>query len=147
MIFQGQNHDVVTNFEYPRWEENPKPGYQGNPSDHFPFDWNWRTLKSNRSRNTINFALKSIKDTNAYGFRGGSQLMPDWKDNNLSIPTGDYLVKIAVFGTGMREPATTWVGFKNPGKGNRINVYKTRKYVMSDEFSQLVRDNMGTPHG
>lgn len=134
IFYNRQNHNVVSKFEFPRWEENPKPGYEGNPSDHFPFEWNWRSLKPNRARNTLNFALKSTKDEDAFGFRGRSQLDRHWKDPSLCVPPGDYLIKIVVMGTGMRKPVEKWLGFENPGADKRIKVYETRERVYESRF-------------
>lgn len=126
-FFDAHSEKRILEFDYPRWCENPMPGYQGSPSDHFPTDRNFRVLKPNESRNTIDFALKDIEDEYAYGFTGNSQMVQNWKVDRLKIPPGDYIMSIQVFGVGLQNQTPEWFLFTNPGKGGAIEVDQTRR--------------------
>ena len=128
-FFDAVTEKQIEEVEYPRWEENPKPGYQGNPSDHFPYEWNMRDLSPNQSRNTIGFVLKDFEEKDMFGFCGGSQLVPLWRDKNKRIPPGTYLVRICIFGVGLKKEAETWLKLENKGKGHTIEVERTRERV------------------
>jgi hypothetical protein len=122
-----QNGDKLLEFDYPRWEDNPKPGYQGNPSDHFPPEWNFRDLHPNGSRNRIDFVIKPHGDERAYGFRGRSQRTEKWCDKELAIPPGQYCIQIVVRGGGISEPSETWVSLRCAAGEERISVNRISK--------------------
>lgn len=125
-IFEKETNKVTCEFDFPRWTENPMPGYEGNPSDHFPDNWNYRTLRANQTRNTIDFIIKNIEEENAFGFRGDSQTISKWQSNQLKIPPGDYLVRIRIYGAGLKSPPKeAWLSLVNPGVGGSIRVSKT----------------------
>jgi hypothetical protein len=108
-VYETSTMRHVLGFDYPRWEENPKPGYHDHPSDHFPHEWNRRTLPPNGEASTINFLIKSVREAAAYGFRGRSQIVFGWRDPELKIGLGEYAMKIVVSGAGMRRPAEQWL--------------------------------------
>lgn len=127
-IFDRNGKNEVLEFDFPRWTENPKPGYEGNPSDHFPHEWNYRTLRPNQTRNTIDFVIKNIDETVAYGFSGASQRESRWQSDKLRIQPGEYIVRIALFGTGLRNPPReTWLRLKNPDQNGEIHVTEAKK--------------------
>ena len=129
-LYEEESGALVKTINQPRWGGNPKPGYEGNPSDHFPEEWNFRTLKPDRRRNTIEFVLKSYEEEMAYGFTGRSQLRPDWKKPELSIRPGTYLAAINVFGQNLRTvPTVKWLRLVNPGQNGGIEVSSTRQSI------------------
>ena len=122
-VYNPVTKRCVLAFDYPRWEENPKPGYQGNPADHYPHDWNRRALLPNGEVNTLNFLLKSIDEDCAYGFRGRSQLASRWRDDRLKLASGEYAARLTVSGVGLRQPFAQWIAISF-GAGRTIDVDK-----------------------
>lgn len=116
----------VLQFDYPRWEENPKPGYHTNPRDHYPDEWNRRDLLPSGERSTLNFLVKTRDEAVAYGFRGRSQLVSGWHDRELELKPGTYLVKLTVSGVGLRKPAEQWLTVDVGGANGPLRVEKTR---------------------
>ena len=123
-IHDSFSGNLVCEIEHPRWGENPKTGYEGKPSDHFPDEWKYRTLRPDMSRNTIDFMLKSIDEDDAYGFPGTSQRLNNWKDKELSVPPGEYIVCVEVTGAGLRKSAETRLLLLNPGSSKSLTVKK-----------------------
>jgi hypothetical protein len=123
-IFSQFKDKLVLPFDYPRWEENRKPFYHDHPRDHYPHEWNRRSLPPSGEWSTLNFLVKSIDEEKAYGFRGRSQLLHMWHDPELQIPPGRYLVRIVVFGIGLRSEAEQWLSLDIGGRGQSVNVEK-----------------------
>lgn len=117
----------IVKFDYPRWMDNEKPGYQNNPSDRYVDDWNFRTIYSNGSPNRLDLIVKNRDQDNAYGFRGPSQLLDNWHDNELTIPPGRYKIMLTLSGKGMREPYLACYEFINHGKGKLPDIRRTDK--------------------
>jgi hypothetical protein len=107
-------------FHYPRWEANPKPGYDGIPNDRYEDQWHYRTLKANSSPNRIDLIVRPLGDDNAYGFQGESQKYDSWANPLLAIPPGRYRVKLTIYGKGMYGPYETHYEFINPGRGKTM---------------------------
>lgn len=120
---------LVLEFDYPRWSENPKTGYQGTPTDHFPNDWNYRRLRGTGDKNSFDFAIKSVDDEFVYGFRGRSQLRNDWKEPSLTLPKGVYLCVLTVMGKGLRKAGEFRVILENRGAGSQLEVWRTTETV------------------
>lgn len=120
-IFKS-NWQRIRAFDYPRWANNPKPGYEGNPSDHFPDEWNFRTIHPNGSKNRMDLFIKQKGDALAYGFRGYSQLQPLWQDTELSLPAGRYNVLIRIKGNPMNYASGLWVELENPGMNAALRI-------------------------
>lgn len=112
----------LLDFEYPRWSENSKPGYEGSPSDRFPPEWNHRDLAAHGGRNEIDFIVRPHDQEMAYGFKGASQRMEKWCDSGLAIPLGNYSVRLKIQGVGMIEPAETWVRVRVVSTSERVYV-------------------------
>lgn len=125
-IFHKEGSKLLE-FEYPRWTENQKPGYQGSPPDRFPTEWNFRNLVANDSRNRIDFAIKPHGQDSAFGFKGSSQRIERWCDENLTIPLGDYNCRLVVKGVGLRKPAEIWMRLRNVVGGERITIDRIEK--------------------
>lgn len=117
----------ILRFDYPRWMENEKPGYSGNPSDRFLDDWRYRTLHPNASRNRLDLVVKSIDEDNAYGFSGSSQLKGNWHEPSLAIPRGRYRLDLILSWNGMREPYKASYEFINNGSQQRMTIRRTDK--------------------
>ncbi len=115
----------IINFDYARWMENEKPGYQGNPGDRYKDEWNFRTIKPNQSPNRLDFIVKSRNEDNAYGFRGRSQLIEKWHDDGLVIPPDRYRIVLTLFGVGMKKPYQACYEFVNQGAGKEIDIRRT----------------------
>jgi len=115
----------IVKFDYPRWMNNKKPGYEGSPSDHYPDEWNFRTLHPNNSPNRLDMIVKSRDEDNAYGFRGASQNKDKWHDNDLKFPPGSYKIMLTLYGTGMIEPYIACYEFNNPGAEKELKIRRT----------------------
>ena len=115
----------IIQFDYPRWEDNPKPGYDGNPQDHYLDEWRFRTLNPNGCPNRVDLIVKSRNEENAFGFRGRSQLKPKWHDEELTIPPGRYRIMFSISGYGMREPYLASYEFINNGAGKDMQIRRT----------------------
>jgi hypothetical protein len=118
---------IVRKFDYPRWEQNPKSSQINSPPDHYPNEWNYRDLQPNGDHNRIDFGIKYFNESDMYGFCGASQINDGWKDEKLKIPQGKYHVSIDVSGSGVRQPAETWIMLENPGAGKNLIVSPTRR--------------------
>ena len=116
----------VLEFDYPRWQENPKPGYFGNPPDHIRDDWNRRDLQPSGDKSLLNFLIKTRGHDKAYGFRASSQLKPLWHDPDLAVPPGEYWGRLTVCGVGLREPAEQWFSVRIGGAGEPMAVEKSK---------------------
>jgi hypothetical protein len=112
----------VLDFEYPRWSENSKPGYEGSPSDRFPPDWNYRDLAAHGGKNEIDFIVRPHDQEVAYGFKGASQRKEKWCDPELTIPLGEYSVRLKIQGVGMIELAETWARLRVVATSERVYV-------------------------
>ncbi len=123
-LFDKSSNEKIDEFDYPRWMDNPKPGYDGNPRDHYPHEWNFRTLAANASRNTVDLFVKSLDDEYAYGFTGKSQRKTKWKDEDRRIPTGGFLVRVKLNGFALL-PVVKWYHLENPGAGQGIEIQET----------------------
>ena len=130
-FFDPTTHERVLEFDYPRWEANPKPGYHSNPIDHYPDDWNRRTLRASGEANTLNFLLKSINDECAYGFRGLSQMQHMWHDPDLRLPPGEYIARLTISGVGLASCAVQWLSVAVGGSGKSVDVEKTKRRDIS----------------
>jgi hypothetical protein len=129
VVFNQKTKKIVIEFDYPRWTENPKPGYQGVPSDRYQPEWNKRTLTANAEKNTIDFIIKSPSHDQAFGFKGASQLKYKWIEERLSIPKGQFLVRLQIFGKGLKFPSETWVSLTNGGEGKYLHVSSTQERI------------------
>lgn len=115
----------IINFDFARWMDNEKPGYEGNPSDRYRDEWNYRTIEPNHSPNRLDFVVKSRNENNAYGFRGQSQRVNGWHDEELMIPPGRYKIMLTLFGTGMKEPYRACYEFTNHGAEEEMDIRRT----------------------
>lgn len=106
----------VMGFEYPRWADNQKPGYQGSPSDHFPHEWNFRDLHPNGSKNRMDIFIKESVSSSVGVLRGVTQIMELWRDKEFQLPPGTYKVLLRLRGHGLASPANLWFALVNAGK-------------------------------
>jgi hypothetical protein len=127
--FFDLNSKPIKSWEYARWEQNEKPGYQGVPSDRYLPEWNFRRLSANGSANTIDIVTKQYEDSDCFPLRGADQREPEWKSKNDAIPPGEYLVRLQIHGSGMLRPALHCIYLKNPGRGGNLQVAATTKTV------------------
>lgn len=128
-LYDAKTRQKVLNFDHPRWDENPKPGYEGNPTTYFPSEWNRRELSANLEGNTISFCLKNQAEAEMYGYRGRSQIKPGWRDKGLCLPAGEYLARLQISGAGLQEPARLWMRVSNRGVGRGLEVERTAERV------------------
>ena len=124
-FFEQESVRAVLRFDYPRWQDNPKPGYQGNPGDHVRDEWNRRTLYPTGEPSTLNFLVKSIDDDCAFGFRARSQLNLLWHDPRLRLEPGNYIAKLVLSGVGLTRPAEKWLQVKVGGRDQSIEIDST----------------------
>jgi hypothetical protein len=125
-IYDQSTGTKVLEFDYPRWQENPKPGYYGNPPDHIRDEWNRRDLQPSGDKSLLNFLIKSRNDDRAYGFRANSQLRPLWHDPKLELSPGRYWGRLTVYGVGLRKPAEQWLLVEIGGVDEPMTVEKTK---------------------
>lgn len=119
---------IVLEVDYPRWQQNPKPGYHVNPVDHIPDEWNRRDLRPSGERSTLNFLVKSRSEGAGYGFRTASQIRhPLWHEAELELAPGDYYGRLVVAGVGLRKPAEQWLAITIGQADEPLNVVKCRK--------------------
>jgi hypothetical protein len=123
------NSKPVISWEYPRWEENRKPGYGDHPLDHFPDEQNLRNLAANGRWHTITIAHKAIGEENAYPLRGRDQLRPDWQAEDIEIPPGEYLLRLTIYGKGLMKPAAHVVLLENGGASGSLDISATREKI------------------
>jgi hypothetical protein len=124
-FFHASTGRSALSFDYPRWEGNPKPGYHDHPRDHYPDEWNRRTILPTGEANRVDFLIKSIDADCAYGFRGRSQILPMWCDERLKLPAGDYRMCLTISGVGLRQPAKQWFSVNVGGKGQSFVVERS----------------------
>ena len=127
-FYDAKTQRLVLEFDYPRWQENQKPGYHHNPSDHIPDEWNRRDLRPSGERSTLNFLVKSRSEGTAYGFRAQSQIKhPLWHHPELALPPGSYFAKLTVSGVGLQHPTQQWLAVTVGGVGEPMRVEKCAK--------------------
>jgi hypothetical protein len=128
-VYNPASRECVLVFDYPRWQENPKPDpsvYSGRYVD----DWNRRLLRASGENNTLNFLIKGIEDECAYGFRGTSQYEL-WRDEDLKLASGDYVAKLTVSGIKLRKPAEKWFAISVGGAGHSIDIGRAKPLNLS----------------
>ncbi len=130
-IYRLENGYKLFDFDFARWMDNEKPGYEGNPGDRYVDEWKYRTIKPNSSPNRLDFIVKTRDEDNAYGFRGHSQLQPQWHDNDLLIPPGRYKILLTISGSGMTEPYIACYEFRNNGAGQEMDIRRTDRGLSS----------------
>jgi len=123
------NFRPIASWQYPRWEENRKPGYGDNPIDHYPDNENVRNLTANGKPHIVCIAFKPIDEADAYPMRGRDQLKLDWKSPDLRIPPGSYFVRLRVQGKGLARPAEQVVALTNGGVGRGFEVSLSNKKI------------------
>ena len=60
----------VLDFDYPRWEGNPKPGYHDNPSDHYPDDSKSTSPSLKRTGASARLSCKKLERRTRIRFPG-----------------------------------------------------------------------------
>lgn len=124
------NHDYkrVQWWDYPRWEDNKHPPYEGAPKDHFPSEQNFRTLRANRSSHIITIATKPFSDEFAYRMRGVDQIT-GWVNKDHEIPKGEYFVRLTIEGKGLRDKQELVFVMVNRGANHPLEIKETTKRI------------------
>jgi hypothetical protein len=119
----------IASWRYGRWEENNQPGYQGNPTTHYPDKENIRTLAANEKPHILCLAIKPFQDEEAYPIRGADQLKPGWRSDDVKLPRGQFLIRLRIHGKGLQAPAEKTFLLTNNGTNAVLDLADTTKKI------------------
>jgi hypothetical protein len=127
------NSKLTAKWRDGRWEDNKQPGYADHPTDHIPDEQKVRTLSANGRPNILCIVIKPVADADAYPFRAVDQLQPDWRAKDITIPPGDFFLRLTIGGKGLINPVQRIFKFRNNGAGKPIELLETSKSLSSVE--------------
>lgn len=125
-VFFNQATGHHRTVEFLRWQENEKPGYSGNP-DRIIDEWKHRDLRYNQSPHTLNIVIKHHGEDAAYPMTVMNQTMPSWRDTDAALEPGTYVVRLTIFGSGLRTQTERFFLLENPGGSGQMMLSDTEK--------------------